>query len=560
MQAKKDRFGAKDIIALTVLFSIGFFISTLPIHDNPMPFGEGDAAHQYGKADYYYSSDRIFLNSPFHIYMVWYSGFNAYSRDPNDHSGFLYPPFYFTDGALVQAFTGERILGLNIYIAIMSILLAAFSTYFFMRKLFGFYPAVLSSFMILFAYRSIMGYIWGQRAILVALAFLPLALYYYYMYARSYLNKEPKPLYLIIMVVLASTMALFHAMIFVVMFFIIFVYTVILIVKYRKLPFDIKLGLLAILIFLVIFAPFGYQILQGRVGKSQEFKIQNIGTLFKWYDATGKDNPQLYVYKNAYGGYWTVPLLALGLLFIVLRRKDDKSLLLISWLIALYLVFHFPVLNQTQFSMDRLIKAEAYIFYPLIALGLLSIPLFFKMPRNIRTYLKLGLSILFIIIFVFTVAKPFSATLKDSYKGILRITPAQYELAEWVDANLEPDDVAILMGTLTYGKEKYIHVLSHRALRNTMFYLQEPGKYDAALAKTEKRLANYTQGRKTSIDYAIFDYSDLQYLRDNPQFQPFFSAMQEFKDAHGIGPDAVPLYNQNNIFVFKLNNNRSAGE
>jgi len=548
----KNAFQLKDVIAVTVIFIIGFFVSTLPVQKNTMPFGEGDAGHQYALADTIYGNDKIFFTRlPPHLFWTWYSNPNSYH--PGSYDSPNYPPFYFTAGALIQAFSGERLQGLNIFIALGSLVFGSLAMYFFMRKLFGFYPAVIVGFAMLFAYRSIMGYVWGQRAILASYAFVPVALYCYYQFANSFIEKKPKNYYVIVLALLLSAMALFHAVTFVLACLAIIVYTIFLFVKHKKIPFDIKWAGIALLIFMIIFAPFAYQMKDNRQSKPKPFGIYNIGSVFNWYDSEGHDNPQLYQYTAAYGGWWSLPLLLLGVLLLFLKRKNENYLLMASLLIAVYILFHFPVLGQSQFRLDQTIKAEAYVFFPLMALGLLFLASF--VPKKLRAIARLGLTVLFIIILSLTVAKPFYAQLKDAYAGPMRINQAEYDMAQWVEQNINYEDPLLLMGTITYGKERMIHALSRSVMRNSYFYLGVPGRYTQVLEATNKRLTNYTFGKVNSVKYAIFDYSDLQYLNNNPQFQGFFSAMDEFKQ-NFIDNETEPVYSTDNIFIFEINQDK----
>ncbi len=547
-EQKKQDFALRDYIVIALIFIIGMYFASLPVQNNEMPFGEGDGAHQFGKSDYFYSTDKVHLSSPFFIYATWYSSPNAYTGNPYD--GALYPPFYFIDGALFQSFTGERLMGLNLFTAFMALVLAGLSTYFFMRKLFGFYPAMLSGFMMLFAYRSLMGYVWGQRAILAAFAFIPIILYCYYKYTKSYLAGDHKPIYLGLLTVLLATASLFHAVTLIFLFVIISIYTIILWIKHKKLPFDIKAAAIAAILFLIVFAPFAYQLSKSTVGKPKEFELVDGNAFFKWYEPEGQDNQQLYSYKTAYGGYWTLPLLLLGLILLFLKKKEDKYLLLFSWLLGLYIMFHLPAFNQTQFRLDQMIKAEAFIFYPLMALGLMMIPGFIKMPKQTKSYLRMGLAALLIIVFGFTMVKPFFVSLHDTYDGILRITPVQYEFTGWLDKNIEDDEVAMLFGPITYPKERFMQVLSHKALKNTVFSLQEPEQYEASFNRTLANVIEVTQGEVQSIKYAIFDMTDISHLSEQEQMF-FIGAMSNFQKNHGL-EGKQPIYSQENIFVFDL--------
>ena len=112
----------RDIIVITALFLIAFFLFTMPVHKNPMPFGEGDGAYFFGTTDNMYKLDASPRDRPFYIYATWYSGSNRTS----DPKAPLYPPTYFMIGTFFQIF-GNRFTGFNMYIALTSMLIV-FST------------------------------------------------------------------------------------------------------------------------------------------------------------------------------------------------------------------------------------------------------------------------------------------------------------------------------------------------------------------------------------------------------------------------------------------------
>ena len=77
-------------------------------------------------------------------------------------------------------------------------------------------------------------------------------------------------------------------------------------------------------------------------------------------------NQSVFSYKDMHG-YWTLPLLILGSLFLSLRRKR-KDLLLLSWIIALYLILHFDLfLGMGAGRLFRSVNNVPYIFYSLVA-------------------------------------------------------------------------------------------------------------------------------------------------------------------------------------------------
>ena len=144
-----------EIILLVILYLSALYIWTLPIQKNKLPFGDVDASSHFTIGDYMVTYDKSIAKIPYPI-TFRYKGQNAMFPDY-----LWYPPQYWTNTAIAQIFGGDRILPFFIVVAVFSSLIII-SSYFFIRNLFGFWPAFLSSFLLMFSTRDYMIYLWGQ--------------------------------------------------------------------------------------------------------------------------------------------------------------------------------------------------------------------------------------------------------------------------------------------------------------------------------------------------------------------------------------------------------------
>jgi hypothetical protein len=228
------------------------------------------------------------------------------------------------------------------------------------------------------------------------------------------------------------------------------------------------------------------------------------------------------------GGYWTLPLLFIGLFFILIRRKR-KDLLLFSFLLAIYFMIHLAILSVGR--PERSLAASAHVFYPLIAIGLINIPFLlsfiFKLNRTYKNYFKYIFIFLFIILvfsFNFNLAH---SQLKDAYRGITRVTPTQYKVAEAIKESSMPINANITnLGTLTMQKVRWLRYIAWRYIY----------PYQGSLNASPKPT------------YVMIDYSDLSLLQGIPQYKKELDNLIEFEK----NLNRTLVYNRNNIRVYKL--------
>lgn len=400
-----------------------------------------------------------------------------------------------------------------------------------MRKLFGFWPALLSSFLLIFSARDIMVYLFGQWPQQIAYFYTPLILYVFYKYTKSYLEKKEKSVYIYILSVLLSINFFFHPMAFFHTILALFIFTILLFIKERKLIFNIKSMLIAIILFLLIIAIFPYQ--TGNVyvnivgGKSSTNPYTgDFSRFFHWfgmYDFYKGRQPDEYFSYSAMDKIWTLPLLLLGILFLLIRRRK-KDLLLLSYLIGTYLMIHLIFLGIGR--PERSLAASAHIFYSLIALGLLAIPILLgKINSNLKKNIKYILIILFFIFIFLYNYKPAYNQLKDAYKGIIRVTPYQYQAALWIKDNLPENSNILAMGTIMTQKTRWLRYISQH-------YMYDEGDIIPT--------------------HIMLDYSDLVLLQNDQRFKEKLDELKKYEQDNL--QNKTLLYDINNIRVYSLEN------
>src|SRR3989338_4981124 len=322
-----------SIFLAVYLFAI--YMWTLPFQDNKVPYGEWDAISHWELGDFIAQRDRTFVYLP---------AFLDYSYGDDNrfkpHTLWYHPPFH-TDFAIISAFSNDRMVPIYLTNAIFasSILVSVF---FVIRRLFGFLPAILSSFMLTFSMRDILPYLWGQWPERFAYAFIPLILYCFYMYHTSYSKEKSKPIYLYIMSLLLAVNISMHPLAFFHSVAGIFVLGVALAIKQRKIPLNLRHIAIFLLIFIVLFSIFPYQsgnviVSFARSSNPEEKGYSPISRLLQWApnpkDFVGSV-PESYFSFREMHGLWTLPFLLAGILILLIRR-EDRDIFLLAWLISL---------------------------------------------------------------------------------------------------------------------------------------------------------------------------------------------------------------------------------
>jgi len=547
---EENRFKKLEVLFLIALYLSMLYLWTLPFQQQKIPYGESDATIHFFLADRIYLTDKPLTQVP--------PINSVLGLDVEVKQGFLaYAPQFYTGLAITEVIGGDRVVPFYLYLAITCSVIF-FSLYFLLRKLFGSTTAMLANFFIIFSMRERFTYLWGQWATAISFAFIPLILYAFYEYTNSFLEKkdkkEERPLYLYIIFVLFAIQFLFHPIGFLLCFGMIMVYFILIMVKERKIPINMKHVFFALCLFFIIiftFAPlqtrsnfrrvlynvglYEYENPEmqfGNVSLKKDINYTRFSRIFKWYDfpqeIAGSYPAFIFSYKDIYYGYWTLPFLFLGIAFLAIRRKR-KDLLMLSMIIALYLLLHTDVVGvYLESKIIRLFYAESIIFYSLIAIGITSIPSFIKMDEKSRGTIKYVLVILAAILILSIGAKATYNQFKSAYGGIQRLNSAQFEAANWINDNLPQDAGVMYVGTPTFLHRAWLQAVSARL-----------GIFD------QFNVIPINDPNINRTNYVLMDYSWYQMLGD----QQSIAQLQEWEKGNVKGD---LIYDQNGVKIYKV--------
>ena len=536
-----------EIALLLLVYLSTLYVWTLPLQGNTLPFGDVDASSHFTIGDYMLSTDASVLRTPYHITF-------RYGGQNNAFPDYLwYPPQYWTNAAIAQSLGGDRLLPFFLIVALFCSIIVL-TSYFLIRALFGMWPALLSSLLLGFSTRDYMIYLWGQWPQSLSFALTPVALYCLYRYVGSYAasregtpgEKEEKKKERLQRIIYASLYGLvlagqffFHpqgmiAAIGASLFFVLF-----LIIRDRKIPFsfrDMAIGIGMLIAVAVAFAPFNVgefvMELLPQGGSGGQTQPPQYAKLFQWYQGISNDPglPDFYfTYNKTHGSldggllsWWTLPLLAMGIAALLMRRRSQE-LLMLAWLTSFYILTRLVIFGIGSRDI-RMFAYEAHVFYPLIALGLLAIPSFFQVKYHSR--LRAGLIAIFIILAIVVNGASAYKTLAGMQHSISRISPYQYGAAAWLRDNTPPEADIYDFGTLGFqnyaAKVKWMGVLAQR------HFIVNDGK------------------EQEGTDYILIDYTDALALHN----EEYINAIRQFEQQFA---NATALYNQNNIRVYKAN-------
>jgi hypothetical protein len=535
MKIKRSYIEASVFIAV-YLFAL--YMWTLPFQDNQVPYGEWDAISHWELGDFIAQRDNTFVNLP---------PFLDYSYGPDNrfkpHTLWYHPPFH-TDLAIISAFSNSRMVPIYLTNAIFASAILI-SVFFVIKRLFGFLPAILSSFMLTFSMRDIMPYLWGQWPERFAYAFIPLILYCFYMYYTTYSKEKNRPIYLYIMSLLLAVNVFIHPLVFFHSLIGIFVLGIALAIKLKKIPINIKHLGFFFLIFIVLFAIFPYQ--SGNVIVSfiesstpEEKKYSPLSRLLQWSpnpkDFVGSVPESYFSFKDMHG-LWTLPFLLIGVLILVIRR-ENRDIFLLAWLISLYLVLHRDLIGKFMF-LHRSLSATAHIFVPITAIGALSLFSLIKLPKIYKSFLKYGAVILVValtLIYNFPAAQ---STLDQAYDSpLLRINSAQVEVSEWLKDNLGEDVNVSVIGPPPEIMQKvwWMASYSHR----TSHYFEGFLTWGTFKENREELVRSHLLN-----DYVVFDYTDIGLLQDRSLVEQWLEFEKQNMGSHTL------IYNKDNIRVYK---------
>ncbi|MFH1317239.1 MAG: DUF6541 family protein [Candidatus Woesearchaeota archaeon] len=514
------------ILLITILYLFTIFTWTQPIRTNEIPFGQVDASSHFTVADYTSSYDQPITDLPKYIYYR-YGLDNTYKENT-----LWYHPPYHLNLALIQIFTNSRFLSFYIFIAILCSLVVLIN-YFIINRWYGFWHAFLSSVLVAFAGRNVLVYLFGQWPERISYFFTPIIIYLFYMYFINYKKKEEKTIYMYLLAILLAINLLLHPMGFFHSIAALAIIYLLLALKEKKIfIINLKTLILPIITFLIIIAIFPYQ--TGNVIKSFQGSPSIEGTsgdisrLFSWFKKP--DNlggvPEIYFSFADMNGIWIIPLILIGIIFLVLRRKT-QDIFMLGWLISLYIVIHADVIGKGPF-VHRSLAASNMVFAPLAAIGILAIISFIPLAKQKRQIVKYGLITAFIILAIIYNIIPSISMLNTFYESPLsRLNPFQFEVSQWLTANTDKDDVILDLGTSSLAKQRWMQYISQRHFNGIN------------IEELEQGIPN---------THVIYDYSDLVLMGDRNTFDQLVSnEQQNFNNSQ-------PIYNKENIRVYRIEN------
>ncbi len=508
------------------------FVWTLPIQNDQLPFGEGDAAWHFTVGDWIGTQDRTIWRLPNYI-GYWYYNFNKILGT----NALEYPPPNHVNYAFMSITGGDRVVPIYIYKAISSVF-AAFLTYFLLRRYYGIPIAATAAVGASFGYREMMTYLFGQQPTLVALTFIPIVLYTYYRFLTSYFEGKPQNIYLLLTGLVLAAQYLLHGQGLVSLFMLGF-FTLFMFIKHRKFYIPKKSiiwGIVTVIAVLALTLPF-LQIYTG-VGNATVEKTP-ITRLLSWnIDSSLQQGSYPDAYFSFDRAYPTINLpfginmfvifILAGVVTLALRRKNI-DLLILSWLIGVYITLHLDALVGLAVGRTaRMLTIEAPILYTLAAIGafsLLSLLLSFTTLKKIqKAYARYLFAIVLIAVIFTTVGLQSINELEGSYQGV-RISPEQAEAALWMKDNTAEDSIILSLGQVTYGKMRFMYALSQR------FMEQEQSGFTA---------------RNITNTHILIDYSDA--IRFGQQHLG-----AQLQQVEGSLPNGSMLvYDQNNIRLYEL--------
>lgn len=455
---------------------MSLYFWTLPFQRNNLPFGDVDSSTHFSIADYMSQTDKPIVELPFYFQNLYYM---------NANNGKLwYFPQYHTGAALFQIISGNRIVGAYLFFALMSILIIA-SIFVLIKELFGLWPAAVSAFWLVFSIRDITWYVLGVYPQVASFGMVPLFLYCIYKYVNGFLQGEKNQKFAIMAAIIIVMQLFTHPQAVFISFLAAAIFVIATIIKHRKIPLNFKQAIIPVIIIIVLLVPF----LKFFTTETQNiaFEPKEIPSLFSWYGTPEPGiGPDYYSFVMTHGPL-LLPLAIIGVILLILRRKNE-DLLMLSWLAAFYISTHMSIIGWHRSL--RFMEVEAHILVPIAVVGVLRIPSIINMPSQAKNYARMGIIAVLVVAIIIFSAIPAYKFLNGAFQGTQRITQAQLSATEWIKDNTNIQDTIYLMGTSTYAKKKWMRVLS---LRQTDF------KNDVDTSISPGAL-NHT--------YAVFDYSD----------------------------------------------------
>jgi len=487
-----------EISILGIIWAIAFFMYLLPVSE--LPFGDVDASTHFALADTMGSTDKSLYWLPYQINQTY--GFASNGK-------IWYPPQWHLGAASIQLFSGERIVGFFFFAAFSSSLIV-FGIYLLVKELYGSYQAIIASLLAAFSYRDASVYLFSQWPQAISFYYVPLFLYFGY---KAILDLENRKRYSVVGTLILASQFYFHPQGFIASLLMLVVFVLFISIKEKKLPFKFN----ELILPAVILIPLVLLFIAFPLGLTEELESAEkapLSRLFSWYpDAENyKDTyPSDYFSYSSSHGLWTLPLLLLGIFYVLYRRRN-QDMLILSMLVSYYLLLHLDVFGYSS-RVPRLMQLESLIFYPLIAIGAISIASFFKQNKTEIKNIVFG--VIIILILIFNASNSYQK-LNSAFKDTERITKEQLEMTDWLRNNLPRDATISDFGTITLAKIKWLRQLSQR------FVIQNP----------------------ENPNYLLIDLSDLYSINAVQQIQSLESQEKSL--------NLTPIYDKNNIRVYQI--------
>jgi len=344
-----------------------------------------------------------------------------------------------------------------------------FTLYFLFRSLYGPIVGVLSSFLIIFSVRDHLTYIWGQWGTAISFAYIPLVLLFYYKYSCSIIDKKDKPIYAYLLTLLLVFQFLFHALGFFIAGAIMLIYSILVFIKEKKLPFKLPHVGICIIIFvalIILFAPLQINQIISRlfIGTSSLADTETPGffaRLIGWYNFPGGNHgvPDFYFsFSNIYNELWMLPLTIIGLLYLALNRRR-KDILILSTIIAFYVITHLDLVGiLLGAKYPRIFYYESIMLYPIAAIGVVGLTSFIKL-KNKDTVKKIIVAI-FVVIVLLTSAKPTYDFFNNAYDGLGRLNDIEMNGIEWINSNVHGGSYLALIGAPSFKPQTWTQALA----------------------------------------------------------------------------------------------------
>ncbi|MBI2138802.1 glycosyltransferase family 39 protein [Candidatus Woesearchaeota archaeon] len=509
-----------EAILVVILYLTTVYFWTIPLRQNPMPYGEVDAASHYAVAEFTIWQGRSITLLPYYI-DVRYGDDNKFKNHV-----LWYPPPFHTNLAIASALGGETDKPIYLANAVFSSL-AVLTVYFLLRKLYGFLPALISLLLLSFSLRDIMVYLWGQWPERMGFAFVPLVLYCFYQYYQSYKGGKEKFIYLYLLAGMLAINLYIHPMTFFHSTGALVLLAAFFSFREKRFFFVGKHFSFSVLVFILMISIFPFQTANVLLRAETDAEAGSKGDysrLLQWFKP--EDNPGVppiyFSYKDMIGPAWTIPFIIAGAIALIARRKP-RDLVMLAWLISLYIMLHLDVIGRGR--VHRSLSGTAHIFYPLMAIGLLFIVSYIPLHKSYRAYLKYGASLLFIIFLGSSLIPPAVSTLTNSYQGITRINNEQYAFAQWLKSSDVPEDAKIFhLGSISLAKTRWLSMTGHRYLM-----------YDAQ---------NNFQGKNAT--FMVIDASDFALMNNNRAIEQLGAVEAQ------LFANKTSIYKQNNIGMYAL--------